>query len=129
MAQLIESQVNGVDKMLYMKSTSGNDGSYSLSVSFAVGSDPDLNAVNVLNRVQLALPKLPGGAARRRHGRPRRRPRCCRSPSSIRPKQTFDGLFLSNYATINMIDTLARVPGVGSRRDVRPAGLRDAHPT
>jgi hypothetical protein len=50
-AQPIESQVVGVDNMLYMKSTSGNDGSYSLTVSFAVGSDPDINTVNVQNRV------------------------------------------------------------------------------
>src|SRR6478752_6879812 len=58
-AQLIESQVNGVDKMLYMKSTAGNDGSYNLSVSFAVGTDPDQNTTNVNNRVQLALALLP----------------------------------------------------------------------
>src|SRR5262249_36462855 len=50
-AQVIEAQVNGVERMLYMKSTSGGDGSYSLTVSFAVGSDPDLNTVNVTNRV------------------------------------------------------------------------------
>src|SRR5262249_5060844 len=58
-AQVIESQVNGVDRMIYMKSNSGNDGSYTLTVSFEVGSDPDLNTVNTMNRVQLAMPKLP----------------------------------------------------------------------
>ena len=58
-AQPIESQVVGVDNMLYMKSNSGNDGSYSLTVSFAVGSDPDINTVNVQNRVSLAEAKLP----------------------------------------------------------------------
>src|SRR5712672_33244 len=57
-AQVIEAQVNGVDRMIYMKSTSGGDGSYSLIVSFEVGSNPDLNTVNVTNRVNavLALP-------------------------------------------------------------------------
>src|SRR6202023_2186424 len=58
-AQPIESQVVGVDKMIYMKSVSGNDGSYSLEVSFELGTDPDINTVNVNNRVQVALSKLP----------------------------------------------------------------------
>src|SRR6185437_7422797 len=53
------AQVVGVDKMLYMKSTSGNDGSYTLTVSFALGTDPDINTVNVNNRVQSALAQLP----------------------------------------------------------------------
>src|SRR6516225_2153214 len=55
-AQVIENQVNGVDKMIYMKSTSGGDGSYNLNVSFQVGSDPDINTVNVTNRVNRHLP-------------------------------------------------------------------------
>src|SRR3981189_1853693 len=58
-AQPLEAQVVGVDKMLYMKSTSGNDGSYTLTVSFALGSNPDINTVNVNNRVQTALSQLP----------------------------------------------------------------------
>ena len=55
-AQVIEGQVNGVEKMIYMKSTSGGDGSYALSVSFAVGSDPDLNTVNAVSYTHLTLP-------------------------------------------------------------------------
>src|SRR6516162_4402991 len=58
-AQPLEAQIVGVDKMLYMKSTSGNDGSYNLTISFALGTDPDVNTVNVNNRVQTALPQLP----------------------------------------------------------------------
>ena len=58
-AQPIEAQVVGVDKMIYMKSTSGNDGSYNLTVSFLLGSDPDIDTVNVNNRVHTALAKLP----------------------------------------------------------------------
>ena len=58
-AQPLEAQVVGVDKMIYMKSTSGNDGSYNLTVSFALGTDPDINTVNVNNRVQTALAQLP----------------------------------------------------------------------
>jgi multidrug efflux pump subunit AcrB len=58
-AQPIEAQVVGVDKMIYMKSVSGDDGSYTLICSFELGTDPDINAVNVNNRVQIALPSLP----------------------------------------------------------------------
>src|ERR1700731_3535731 len=58
-AQPLEAQIVGVDKMIYMKSTSGNDGSYNLTVSFAVGTNPDTATVNVNNRVQTALPQLP----------------------------------------------------------------------
>src|SRR5206468_11497562 len=58
-AQPIEAQVVGVDKMIYMKSVSGDDGSYTLTVSFLLGSDPDVDTVNVNNRVQTALAKLP----------------------------------------------------------------------
>ena len=59
-AQAIEAQVVGVDKMIYMKSVSGDDGSYTLICSFELGTNPDINAVNVNNRVQIALPSLPG---------------------------------------------------------------------
>src|SRR6478609_894627 len=58
-AQPIEAQVVGVDKMLYMKSVSGDDGSYTLTASFELGTDPDINTVNVNNRVQIALAQLP----------------------------------------------------------------------
>ena len=58
-AQPLEAQIVGVDKMIYMKSTSGNDGSYNLTVSFAVGTNPDTATVNVNNRVQTAIPQLP----------------------------------------------------------------------
>ena len=58
-AQPLEAQIVGVDKMIYMKSTSGNDGSYTLTVSFALGTNPDIDTVNVNNRVQTALSQLP----------------------------------------------------------------------
>jgi hydrophobe/amphiphile efflux-1 (HAE1) family protein len=112
-AQVIEAQVNGVEKMIYMKSTSGSDGSYTLSVSFQVGSDPDLNTVNVMNRVNQATSKLPAevqqlGVTTSKQSSALLQVVVLHSPDSSR-----DGLFLSNYATINVIDTLARVPGVG----------------
>jgi HAE1 family hydrophobic/amphiphilic exporter-1 len=63
-AQPIESQVVGVDQALYIKSTSGNDGSYTLTVSFAVGTNPDINTVNVQNWVSLVQPQLPEKVSR-----------------------------------------------------------------
>ena len=64
MAQPLEAQVNGADKMIYMKSNSGNDGSYTLTVSFELGTNPDINTVNVNNRVQAALSRLPAEVQR-----------------------------------------------------------------
>ena len=61
----IEQQVNGVDRMLYMQSTSASDGTYSLTVTFEIGTDPDIDQVLVQNRVQLALASLPSRCRRR----------------------------------------------------------------
>ena len=83
-AQPIEQQVNGVDRMLYMQSTSGSDGSYTLTVTFDLGTDPDINTVNVQNKANLAIPQLPDEVSRqgltiRRSPRP-----CSRCWHSIR---------------------------------------------
>ena len=112
-AQLIESQVNGVDNMLYMKSTAGNDGSYSLAVTFKVGTNPDINTVNVLNRVQLAIPKLPQEVQRSGVTVAKKSSALLLIPVIYSPKESFDALFLSNFATRDVIDEIARVPGVG----------------
>ena len=112
-AQPIEAQVNGVDNMLYMSSKSGSDGSYSLNITFAVGSDPDINTVNVQNAVALAQPKLP--AEIRAQGLVVRKQSSAilQVISVYSPDGSHDELFLNNYAITNIIDTLARVPGVG----------------
>ncbi|MBK5962869.1 hydrophobe/amphiphile efflux-1 family RND transporter [Thiocystis minor] len=112
-AQPIESQVNGVDNMLYMKSTSGNDGSYSLNVTFALGTDPDINTVNVQNRANLATAQLPEEVKRQGLTVKKKSTAMLQVVAIYSPKHAYDSLFLSNYATINVIDTLARVPGVG----------------
>jgi hydrophobic/amphiphilic exporter-1 (mainly G- bacteria), HAE1 family len=112
-AQPIEARVNGVDKMLYMKSTSGNDGSYTLTVTFALGTDPDINTVNVQNRLSLAEPKLPDEVKRQGLTVKKKSSALLQVIDLYSPKGTYDALFLSNYATINIIDTLARVTGVG----------------
>jgi HAE1 family hydrophobic/amphiphilic exporter-1 len=112
-AQPIESQINGVDRMLYMKSTSGNDGTYSLTVTFALGTDPDINTVNVQNRAQLATAKLPQEVSRQGLTIKKKSSALLLVIGLSSPEGTYDALFLSNYATINIVDELARVPGVG----------------
>jgi hydrophobe/amphiphile efflux-1 (HAE1) family protein len=111
--QIIEGQVNGVDKMIYMKSNSGSDGSYSLTVSFAVGSDPDLNTVNVMNRVNQSLSQLPTEVQRLGVTVQKASASLLQVIAIYSPKGTRDELFLTNFATISMLDKLARVPGVG----------------
>lgn len=112
-AQPIESQVVGVDRALYMKSTSGNDGSYTLTISFAVGTDPDINTVNVNNRVQLATPQLPEDVRRQGVTVKKKSSAILQVLAVYSPDQRYDTLFLSNYATINLLDNIKRVPGVG----------------
>ncbi|MGD9669785.1 MAG: efflux RND transporter permease subunit [Hyphomicrobiaceae bacterium] len=112
-AQVIESEVNGVDKMIYMKSNSGSDGSYTLTVSFEVGSDPDINTVNVMNRVNQATAKLPQEVQRLGVTVQKKSASLLQVIAVHSPKGTHDELYLTNFGTINLIDRLARVPGVG----------------
>ena len=112
-AQVIEARVNGVDRMIYMKSTSGGDGSYALNVTFQVGSDPDLNTVNVTNRVNQALAQLPPEVQRNGVTTQKQSTSLLQVVAIYSPKASRDALFLSNYAKINMVDALKRVPGVG----------------
>ena len=112
-AQPIEAQVIGVDKMIYMKSVSGNDGSYSLTVSFELGTDPDINTVNVNNRVQVALSKLPQDVQRQGVTVKKQSSALLGVIAVYSPKGTLDPLFISNYATINLIDQIKATPGVG----------------
>lgn len=112
-AQPIESKVVGVDDMLYMKSTSGADGSYNLTVTFAVGTDPDIATVNVQNRVALAEAGLPA-EVKQTGVSVRKKSSALMQVIAIYGKdKEFDNLFLSNYATINVLDTIKRVGGVG----------------
>src|SRR3974390_3784494 len=112
-AQVIEAQVVGVDKMIYMKSTSGDDGSYPLTVSFELGTDPDINTVNVNNRVQTALSKLPQEVQKQGLTVKKKSSALLGVIAVYSPKETHDPLFISNYVTINLLDQIKSTPGVG----------------
>ncbi len=109
----IESQVNGVDNMLYMKSLNSNDGSMNLQVTFEIGTDVDIDQVNTQNRVSLAQAQLPEAVTREGLSITKSSPDLLMVLSLVSPKRTYDSIFLSNYATINLIDGLARITGVG----------------
>ena len=113
-AQVIESAVNGVEGMIYMSSNSANDGSYALSVSFALGTNADIATVNVNNRVQSALARLPQEVQRNGVTVRKQSSAILQFITITSENPQHDGLFLSNYITINMLDRLARVPGIGS---------------
>jgi hydrophobe/amphiphile efflux-1 (HAE1) family protein len=112
-AQPIEAQVVGVDKMIYMKSASGNDGSYTLTVSFVLGTDPDIDTVNVNNLVQTALAKLPPEVQLEGLTVQKKSSAILQFVELYSEDGKQDPLFITNYAVINILDVLSRIPGVG----------------
>jgi hydrophobe/amphiphile efflux-1 (HAE1) family protein len=112
-AQPIEAQVIGVDKMIYMKSTNGNDGSYNLTVSFELGTNPDINTVNVNNRVQTATAELPPSVTQQGLIVQKRSSAILEFVNLYSDGAKQDPLFITNYATINVLDEISRTPGVG----------------
>ena len=112
-AQPIEAKVVGVDKMIYMKSTSGDDGSYTLTASFELDTDPDINTVNVNNRVQTALSQLPPEVQQQGINVKKKSTAILVVFTVYSPKGTHDPLYLSNYVTINLLDPVKSTPGVG----------------
>src|SRR5258705_40601 len=112
----LEPQMSGVDDMLYMQSTNANDGTMTLTVTFDVDTNPNIDQVNVQNRVAQAQPTLPadvnqfGVNIRKSTGLP------TLVISIFSPQKTHDSLFLANYSNINLNDALYRVPGVGEVR-------------
>lgn len=116
-ASVIEPEVNGVDRMLYMSSTSASDGSYSLDITFEVGVDADMAAVLVQNRVNRATAKLPEEVRRQGITVKKQSPNfvgiITLSPKDEAAAKRYDDLFLANYVVLNIKDELARIKGVG----------------
>jgi len=112
-AQPIEAQVVGVDQLIYMKSVSGDDGSYTLTASFELGTDPDINTVNVNNRVQIALSSLPEDVQRQGVTVKKKSSALLGVIAVYSPQHTHDPLFISNYVTINLLDQIKSTRGVG----------------
>lgn len=113
-AQPLEAEINGVENMLYISSKSSNDGSMALTVTFEIGTDSDIAAVNVQNRVSAALSKLPEDVKRQGVVTKKSATDMVLLINLFSPDTSRDGIFLSNYATINIRDALARVDGVGN---------------
>ena len=109
----IEQQVIGVENMLYMSSQSTNDGGYNLTVTFEVGTNLDMAQVLVQNRVNLALPTLPGEVKQTGVSVKKKSPSILLVVNLISPQGSYGQLYLSNYATIRLRDELAQVKGVG----------------
>ncbi len=109
----IEAQVNGVDDMIYMSSNSTDSGSYSLDVTFEVGTNADIAAVNVQNRTSQANSQLPAEVTKNGVTVQKSSTNLLLVAVLYSPNQTYDQLFLANFASINIKDALARVPGVG----------------
>ena len=118
----VEAEVNGAENMIYMSSKSSSDGRYVLTCTFKVGTNLDLANVDINNRVNKASAKLPPEAIAYGISVKKKSPDILLAISVYSPDSTFDETFLSNYTSINLVDQIARTPGVGSTMIV---GQRD----
>src|SRR5258705_13780755 len=121
-AASIEQQVNGAQDMLYMGSKSGNDGTYSLTVTFDIGTDKNIDQIEVQNRVAIAQNQLPAEVIRNGIVVRKSTTDSLEVITLTSPERRYDTVFLSNYALLNLYDALGRLPGVGQ---VRIFGARD----
>src|ERR1700729_51352 len=110
----IEQNVNGVENMLYMQSTSASDGTYTLIVTFAIGTDPDKAQILVQNQVSAALASLPPAVQIQGVTTVKRSSSLLEFVALVSPESRFDSLYLSNYAVISVQNELARLKGVGA---------------
>jgi multidrug efflux pump len=109
----LEQQINGVEDMIYMQSTSTGSGTMNLSVYFQTGTDPDQATINVNNRVQCATAVLPEEVRRQGVTVAKRSSSILQIVALSSPDRRYDTIYISNYALINIIDELRRTPGVG----------------
>ncbi len=110
----IEQQVNGVEKMIYMQSTSSSAGIYTLTVTFEVGTDIDMATILVQNRVSQATSSLPSDVTRLGIKTEKKSTNIVMMLALVATDSTHSDLYLSNYANLNILDELRRIPGVGS---------------
>ena len=110
----IEQQVNGVEGMIYMQSYAASDGSYSLTVTFKIGTDLNAAQILVQNRVSSALSALPQAVQAQGVNVQKKSTSILQIVALTSPDARYDGLYLANYATISLKDELARLSGVGS---------------
>jgi HAE1 family hydrophobic/amphiphilic exporter-1/multidrug efflux pump len=118
----LEQALNGAEGMIYMRSANSASGSAQITVTFAVGTDPDIAVINVQNRVQSALPLLPEEVRRQGVTVAKTLPSFLQIVTFAAPDGRYDDLFVSNYATVNVIDELRRIPGIG---DIQVFGGRE----
>ena len=109
----IEQQLNGTPGMIYMESTSSNSGSFSATVTFDIGTDPELAAVDIQNRIKLAESRLPAEVVQNGINVERQSPSQLMTICLTSSDPKFDEIYLSNFATLNVLDLIRRIPGVG----------------
>ena len=109
----LEEQINGVDGMLYLSSMATTDGVMQLTVTFAIGTDPELAETQVQNRVQRALPRLPDEVRQIGVITQKQSPNLTMVVHLLSPDSRYDELYLRNYAVLNIRDNLRRIPGMG----------------
>lgn len=109
----IEQEINGTPGMLYMESNSSNSGGFSATVTFDVSADPDLAAVEIQNRVKLAESRLPAEVIQNGISVEKQAPSQLMTLTLMSSDPKFDEIYLSNFATINVLDVIRRIPGVG----------------
>lgn len=118
----LEQALNGVEGMLYMRSASSSSGAVTIALTFAVGTNTDISVINVQNRIQSALQLLPEEVRRQGVAVAKSLPSFLQIVTLDSPDGRYDELFVSNYATLNVVDELRRIPGVG---EIQVFGARD----
>ncbi len=111
-ASPLESQINGVDNMIYMNSVSNGQGGMTLTVTFELGTDPDMATINVNNRVQMASPSIPEEVRKYGIVVKKSSPNLLLIATLLSPDGRYDTIYMSNYALLNVVDDLKRIPGV-----------------
>ena len=110
----LEQQINGVERMLFISSNSTNDGRFSISITFDIGTNLDIAQVQVQNRVAIAQPRLPADVRNIGVTVAKASPDLMMVVHLLSPDNSRDTLFISNYANVNLVDTLSRIQGIGS---------------